>query len=281
MLNDSVNTQYPNSQLIFDYAERLGIYSRPDYADNVELISKDTSGLFGYRAEQDMLVVDCGDIGPSYQPGHTHCDFLSYELMVEGQCVIVDSGVYEYSPGEMRCYVRSTQAHNTVSVGGREQSEVWGEFRVARRAKKLKASIAKAGVFSDEKILFEGAYKGFPGVKGRIVHERTLSASDFDKTGKPCVWTIEDKVLGQGQHLVESFIHIHPDFKVVAINGQEVELTHDVGLRFLIAVSSGVEVAINNSWYCPDFGLKYANKIIVVKSQGQLPVKLGYQIRKL
>src|SRR5690625_6877658 len=58
-------------------------------------------------------------------------------------CALPISGVYQYQPGEMRRYVRSTAAHNTVAVAGAEQSEVWGEFRVGRRAQLLSAGMAR------------------------------------------------------------------------------------------------------------------------------------------
>ena len=95
------------------------------------------SGYFVIRNLDDMLVVDCGEVGPDYQPGHAHCDTLSFELASDGRTIIVDSGVYDYEDSEMRRYVRSTRAHNTAMVDGCEQSEIWGAFRVARRARPI------------------------------------------------------------------------------------------------------------------------------------------------
>ncbi len=93
------------------------------------------------RHLNDMMVIDCGAIGPDYQPGHAHCDTLSYELAIDGRRVIVDSGVHDYEPTQHRAYARSTPAHNTVVIDGQEQSEMWGVFRVARRARPLPAYV--------------------------------------------------------------------------------------------------------------------------------------------
>ncbi len=32
----------------------------------------------------ERMVIDCGPIGPDYQPGHSHCDTLSFELLDQG-----------------------------------------------------------------------------------------------------------------------------------------------------------------------------------------------------
>ena len=50
------------------------------------------TGYYGYRQGGDSLIVDCGPVGPDYQPGHAHCDTLSYELHVGGVPIVVDSG---------------------------------------------------------------------------------------------------------------------------------------------------------------------------------------------
>jgi uncharacterized heparinase superfamily protein len=76
--------------------------------------------------EGDRLIVDCGPVGPDYQPGHSHCDTLSFELSLGGRRVIVDSGCCQYEDGEIRRYNRGNLGHNTVTVDGENQSEVWG-----------------------------------------------------------------------------------------------------------------------------------------------------------
>src|SRR3990167_2410248 len=80
------------------------------------------------------IVVATGGVSPDYQPGHTHCDMGSFELYTRHGRLVVDSGVSQYAAGDMRRYSRSSQAHNVVMVGGEDQHELWGEFRVGARA---------------------------------------------------------------------------------------------------------------------------------------------------
>ncbi len=88
------------------------------------------SGYFRYEGESFSVFGDAGDIGPEYQPGHGHCDTLSFELFAHGKPIIVDTGVSTYNEGKRRYFERGTAAHNTVQVEDMEQSEIWGAFRV-------------------------------------------------------------------------------------------------------------------------------------------------------
>ena len=53
------------------------------------------TGYFGWAQPGGgtRLLVDCGIPGPAYQPGHAHCDVLSYELDLDGRPVVVDLGL--------------------------------------------------------------------------------------------------------------------------------------------------------------------------------------------
>ena len=85
-------------------------------------------GVIRSADSRSALIFDCGPLGPDYQPGHGHCDVLSYELSLHGQRVVVDTGVSTYEPGPERSYERSTAAHNTLRIDGEEQAEIVGEF---------------------------------------------------------------------------------------------------------------------------------------------------------
>jgi len=71
---------------------------------------------------------------PQHQPGHAHCDALAFELCVEGQRVVTDTGVFEYVAGDRRTQARTTRSHATLELAGEEQSEIWSAHRVGGRA---------------------------------------------------------------------------------------------------------------------------------------------------
>jgi len=197
---------------------------------------------------------------------------LSYELILAGKRVIVDSGVFDYEKGEMRQYVRSTRAHNTIMVDEVEQSEIWGAFRMARRAKPLSPRIDRTG---PESARFVGAHDGYKRLYGQVIHKRMI---DYDRVSG---WTIRDQLQGQSRHDVKNFIHIHPDFRA-RVEGNHIFVC-DVQDRQIatIQVEGEVEISLEKSWYCPEFGLKFENDVVNLRAHPELPFEMTYRITKV
>lgn len=145
MLNDSAKGIAPSPNQIFDYARRLGIVW--------SAVTMKESGYWKFQNEHLEAIVDVGNITATYQPGHTHADTFSYVLRIDGKPFIVDTGVSTYNKTERRQYERSTEAHNTVSVDGRNSSEVWGGFRVGKRA--------SVTLMNNESSVIEASHNGF------------------------------------------------------------------------------------------------------------------------
>jgi len=271
LFNDSAFGIAPTPKQIFDYAKKVIGYEPPVRPSGLTIHAQPASGYFVCRNDQDAIIIDCGSIGPDYQPGHAHCDTLSFELAIDGQRVIVDSGVHDYEPGQERAYARSTKAHNTVAVDGEEQSEIWGVFRVARRARSLEARIEQR---PDGSVWFTGAHDGYTRLRGRPIHKRNI-VYDGKET-----WVIEDRLVGNGTHRMESYLHIHPDYHVVK-NAASFHITEANGKTIAIIESvEANEVRIERGSYFPEFGRKYENDVMVFTSSGTIPLNLSYRIRK-
>lgn len=84
------------------------------------------SGYSVLRAEGGDATIALFDHGPhgmapSY--GHAHADALSLLLYRNGEPILIDPGTFTYTgPPAWRRYFRSTAAHNTVTVNGRDQA---------------------------------------------------------------------------------------------------------------------------------------------------------------
>ena len=126
MVNDSAYGVAPDTATILQKAQAMGLLPTP-----VVL------GESGYRmltTPRLECFVDVGPVGPDHQPGHAHADTFSFVLHIDGTPVVIDPGTSTYQIGKRRAWERSTAAHNTVVIGGQNSSEVWGSFRVGRRA---------------------------------------------------------------------------------------------------------------------------------------------------
>jgi uncharacterized heparinase superfamily protein len=217
----------------------------------------------------DRLIVDCGPVGPDYQPGHSHCDNLSFELSLKGRRVIVDSGCCQYEDGEIRKYNRGNAGHNTVTVDGENQSEVWGAHRCARRAYPLYARLDER---ADGSIVFEGAHDGYRRLKGKPINHRAITWAG-DRID------IEDRIEGRGVHAVESRLHIHPDLQVEAAD-DGVRVTDNGQPLMTVSAADLGRVEIESGWYCPEFNKKISCPVLTLKLKpASLPVRLGWKIK--
>src|SRR5690606_9343789 len=120
------------------YAALLNI-SAPAVADSVRHLH--ATGYVRAECGPAVLIMDVGEIGPDYLPGHAHADTLSFELSLHGRRVFVNGGTSTYEANAERLRQRGTAAHNTVVVDGQDSSEVWSAFRVARRARPWGADV--------------------------------------------------------------------------------------------------------------------------------------------
>lgn len=126
LLNDSANGIAPTTRELLDYAARLEV--------DIRRSPLSSSGYRKITHPRYECVVDVGQIGPDYIPGHAHADTLNFELSIDEKPFIVDSGLSTYQIGAKRDFERSTAAHNAVEVNQTSSSHVWGGFRVAQRA---------------------------------------------------------------------------------------------------------------------------------------------------
>jgi len=278
LFNDTVNNVAPAYLELSQYASRLFLYEpEASIVSGGKVIDLYASGYYGIEAGLDKFLIDCGDISPDYQPGHTHCDFLSYELVFDDQMIVVDSGVFEYTEGAMRNYVRSTQAHNTVSVDGDQQSEIWAEFRVARRACKLFAEITQ----NNQGAYFKGGYEGFYAVSGKAKHMRDVAMQLNEAGNAISRITIRDDIQFKGKHQVESFIHLHPSLVCKDDGAGNIALIQFGERVANVILDKEISYKISTSYYCPEFGRRLENSVIIMQHAGIDGVDMGYMIEKV
>ncbi|WP_288175717.1 heparinase II/III family protein [Sporofaciens musculi] len=234
LFNDSGDNIAKSSSSLLGTSEILFGLKMKRLSKNIYLKE---SGYYRYNRSNYIIIIDCGRIGPDYIPGHGQCDCLSYELYLNQLPFIVNSGTYQYQ-GRMRKYFRSVYAHNTVVIDGKEQSEVWGEHRVARR---ISSIIAKPQAVS-----FEGGYRAYHG--GR--HSRFFDISDAGIRILDYVSNVKEGCS------IQSFVHLSP--------GVTAEFERNAVALYMgnkkAAILNPIECNVHihrSGWLCnyaPDFG---------------------------
>jgi uncharacterized heparinase superfamily protein len=249
------------------YAELAAYYQRltaqPVPVCSTPVWAMPASGYFRLAPRPgDVLIMDCGPIGPEYQPGHAHCDTLSFELSLAGQRVVVDSGCSQYVDGEIRRYNRGSLGHNGLIINGMDQSEVWGAHRVARRARPLHAQAWAAG----ERLACEGAHDGYAHLPGQPFHYRRI-------TWEGARIEVLDRVEGRGEHDIELRLHIHPDRPVSLIeNGALIDVA---GTALHVHPLVGT-LTLQRGWYCPHFGCRQECAVVSLHLKVCLPWAGGF-----
>ena len=250
--NDTAWGIAPDNEEIYSYAERLG-FKRPQIKSTVLTLSDyQDSGYVIFRSEMVTLIADLGMVGPDYIPGHAHADTLSFELSVGGKRLFVNSGTSEYGVSAERLRQRKTPAHNTVSINGLDSSEVWGGFRVARRARVLER------VVSAERFAFSATHDGFwqQGVKCLHAREWLLTNSSLQ---------ITDRFDGSFESAI-CFMHLHPDVMVLEIEKQKVSLFADLVRVVLVVENADIEIC-HSTWH-PEFGVCVQNRCLKLFVRG-------------
>lgn len=270
LLNDSAFGIYNEPGKLIEYAASL-LQDRRMCAD----ISTGTFSLkhAGYYVSSshdgNYIICDAAKIGPTYIPGHAHADIFSFEMSLKGHRVIVDSGIYDYEISSTRQYCRSTKAHNTIEISGHDQCEMWAAFRVAHRGRPHDVKWTP----SEEGFQLSAWHDGYKRLTGSPVHYREFN---WNNSGK---LTVKDITNASKSQNIISRLHLHPNCKIDQLKDSTVWITYPEGGFKVIFFGNG-KLSLEDSYYCPEFGVKIANKALAFSFSGH-KTETGFRIEAL
>lgn len=237
--NDAAAGVAPGPAELESYAARLGLPPLPAWPDGLAHFAG--SGYLRVQRGGMVALLDAAPVGPDYLPGHAHADTLSFELSLAGRRVLVNAGTSRYGAGPQRLRERGTAAHNTVQIDGEDSSEVWGGFRVARRARPFGLRVGEEGGWP----AVACAHDGYRRLPGRPVHRREWR---FFEGGLE----IADTVEGRFKEAVGR-LHFHPALAVEAEGAEgRAALPGGPVLRWR---AEGAACRLAWAQYHPEFGL--------------------------
>ena len=240
-----------NGSELIEYGHRLGFDVKVNSNQSVWM---QESGYARILCDNALAILDLAPIAPDYLPGHGHADTLSFELSIFGHRILVNSGTSCYGTSNERLRQRATSAHNTVTINEENSSEVWGGFRVARRARVLSPKVDLQGKVKSAVC----SHDGYKRLAGKPIHKREWKLSD------DC-FVVRDEVSSKHVSAVARF-HFHPSLDIISVTedlsygyailpcGRKVKWKIELGL-------GGIE---NTSWH-PKFGISIPSKCLKVK----------------
>ena len=212
-------------------------------------ISYPQGGVHILRNDRVYLILRCGQNGTGGIGGHTHNDQLSFELNIDGEDFIVDSGSpYYTSDYKMRNIFRGTAQHNTLVIEGFEQNDL-DERKLFELSDQTKAVVQELDNFN-----IKGRHYGFIEKTG-LIHEREICIRKNEVS-------ISD-ILKKMNIDISNSAYINMIFdKDVKIIKKEKEV---------IAIKNNVEIILNfsqmydivNSFISYEYGKVYKTKKIV------------------
>lgn len=263
LFNDCAIDQSPDLAALRDYAARLEISSAPTVPAS-RLLPDTGYGRVEYGPW--VLLFDVAPLGPDYLPAHGHADTLTFELSLYGLLLAVDGGTSTYEMGDVRCFERSTAAHNTLVLDGADSSEVWSSFRVGRRARVLMSSLQE----TDDGWMAAGSHDGFAVGVRPAVHVRKWKV-DTETI------TIIDQLASKRQVSREVVwrMHIHPSTEITRLGERTIRLSRQAVPVAHFEGDSKLEWALVDAAYAPRFGTRLRTQCIEGRGIVQIPVTIS------
>jgi len=155
-----------------------------------------------HSAREIWCRCDSGPHGYLSTAAHAHADALSVELRYGGVDVLSDPGTYRYyCADKWRDYFRSTHAHNTLQLGGANQSRLSGPFLWTRQAQSRTLSVKlDAG-----ELFWEARHDGYRAANPPALHFRRVRID-----GEASRVAIEDEIESTRAHACRLAFHLGP-----------------------------------------------------------------------
>jgi uncharacterized heparinase superfamily protein len=222
------------------------------------------TGLARISAGWWRVLADVGPPCPRELPAHAHADTLSCVVHVDGAPLLIDTGTSSYAAGPVRDRERSTAAHNTVEVDGRDSTEVWGAFRAGRRARVTGLSASVQG----QAVTVEAAHDGYRGLPGRPGHRRrwTVRAAEM---------RVDDELTGTGRHRVTVRWHLAPGTGLRLVPGGAVASTAAGEISITVTATSELTVLAGTAQVSAGFGRTEPAPVLACTLHPELPARVS------
>ena len=214
-----------------------------------------SGGIFVWQRGQDYLWIDVGEVGMKGRGGHGHNDLLSFELMLDGQPLFVDSGTYLYTGDlDARNWFRSTSAHNTLAVDDEEIADILGPWRISDQARPVDVECTE----TPEGCLVRASHTGYLRLSDPVIVRRVFSFSvDARKL------TVTDRLQCQGSHRTTRWLHLSP-LSEVTLEAQSAIVSLG-GKNYSVKWSSQSTVSIERHWLSEHYGHRELAPVIVLR----------------
>ena len=227
---------------------------------------------WGRRAHQ--LIFDVGPIGCPVSSGHGHADLLSIQCSAFGETYLVDAGTGCYQSGNAwRDYFRSTRAHSTITIDGRDQATTTGPFswQGTRPSARL-VGFANCHEYD----VVEARHNAYGDLEYPVTHSRRVV---FVKEAG--YWVIVDDLTGSAHHSIAlryQFAQLE-----AACEKSWVRVRGRYGSALLVRAFAATTLDTHlgagklepaHGWISPNYGQCFAAPSLTYTTESTLPLRL-------
>lgn len=206
-----------------------------------------------WKSDANYLIFDCGSLGYK-SGGHGHADALSIQMIAFGCNALIDPGTFAYNQDpKFRNYFRSTRAHNTITVDGRDQAEIADRMSWEN----IPATFVSDCYFSDQLDIISAENYGYRRLLSPVTHQRTLI---FCKN--PIYYLVIDKMIAASTHEYGLHFHFPPGTDLSNQDHIIATLSSNRNLFLKVKCSHALSSAIKEGdpmpmgWYSEAYGHK-------------------------
>jgi hypothetical protein len=183
------------------YSSRLKQQKTTDFQlEQHQLNEFPNGGYYTMRDADSFTFIKCG----SYKDRPSHADNLHIDIWYKGENILRDAGTYQYNTTpELVRYFNGTSAHNTVTIGDKDQMLKGPRFIWFNWSKALSAELIER----TNDFYFKGSIQAFQQIDKNSQHIRTVV-----KDKRYPVWHIKDQVKHNTELPIQQYWNISSTF---------------------------------------------------------------------
>jgi hypothetical protein len=230
-------------------------------------------GIYVLRTARIYVAVVCHRIGVNGVGPHKHNDWLSFELCVNGQPIIIDPGTYCYTGDiQARRQFRSTVSHNTVVVDRTEQIPIHDcDFGLMSPVGESRVLLWES---NEEVVLLEAEHTGYTRLTHSVLHRRRFLVDKLRNKLE-----ITDTFLGEGEHCFEWYFHLDIGLEC-HIEGRSILIYNDGQPISRIELQGDVNTChVQTGWVSKAYNRREPSKILYLNRQVNTLQSSSFRVR--
>lgn len=228
-------------------------------------------GFAMVKHQRDYFITDIGEVGMKGRGGHGHNDLFSFELMYEGEDIIVDPGSYTYTGClEQKAIMRATSYHNGLVVDGEEMAPLIGNWGISNVAEPKDVRVTE----EETLVHISGKHYGYHRLEDPVTHERI-----FNLEKDSFKLTCEDVIHCKSAHKITRNIHFS---EKIALKNQDktIYIQKDNATIAKLTVDPATSIRIEDYTLSYNYGSKTTALKVILETQVYGNTSITYAFEK-